>query len=139
MPRSPITLTEIIYDVTNPLPLNVNPAPPPFTTTHDYPGSVNLAMNHLQRSLRLRQRIDSLVYGYYLGMLYANGTRQQQSQFRDMVKRHYYTSAIRTYDVFLKYGIEQIYRTTKLELYDLRKLKLKELQQLTEENHAWDA
>ncbi|CAG8547667.1 9116_t:CDS:2 [Racocetra fulgida] len=53
-----------------------------------------------------------------------------------MVKRHYYTSALRTYDVFVKYGIEQIYRTTKLEFADLQKLKLSELQQLTEEGHV---
>ncbi|CAG8528566.1 2577_t:CDS:2, partial [Racocetra fulgida] len=109
MARNPITLAEIMDDVTNPFPLNVNPASPLFATTHDYSGSVTLTMNHLQRSLRLRQRINTLVHGYYLGMLYANGTRQQQ---------------------------KQIYRTTKLEFADLRKLKLNELQQLTEEDHA---
>ncbi|CAG8612773.1 1322_t:CDS:2, partial [Acaulospora morrowiae] len=87
-------------------------------------GQMHSIYRHLRWLQRTQQRIQSLVYAYYLGMLL---TQQERVSF---VSKHYYVTSTRIYALFSGYGVAQIYRTTYLNLNVIRQLKKEEFRRL---------
>ncbi|CAG8726053.1 21256_t:CDS:1, partial [Cetraspora pellucida] len=65
-------------------------------------------------------------------MLFAHGTPSNKRQFRELVTRHFRTISVQTYDLFLKYGLDQIYHMKNLILGDIQRLIAPEFSQLIE-------
>ena len=83
---------------------------------------------YLIRAVRLKQRISSLIYGYYLGQLVMTGTVNRKA-VRKIVSDHYYFASIRLYYIFENIP-QQIYATKILTLAMVKKLKQEEFSQL---------
>jgi cell envelope opacity-associated protein A len=52
--------------------------------------------------------------------------RTQKSLYHSQMTKHFYESSIRSYYIFEKYSIQQIFRTKNLTLTKIRRLKEKE-------------
>ncbi|CAG8660360.1 36893_t:CDS:2 [Gigaspora margarita] len=74
----PITIDEVIDDLTFLNSPNVNLLLRPFAPTQGYHRCINDAINGLQRSMRLGQRVGAMAHGYYLDMLYTTEITQQK-------------------------------------------------------------
>ncbi|CAG8639296.1 5149_t:CDS:1, partial [Cetraspora pellucida] len=125
-----LSLNEIIVDITAHVPDDVNITPPPFNKSHDLVTAVTLAYLLLSRTMRLRNRIKTLVYAYYIGMLFANVTSDQRTQMCRTLTPHYYLMAIKIYDVFAPRGVHQIYETSRVTFQDFRRITSEEAWQL---------
>ncbi|CAG8495646.1 3377_t:CDS:2, partial [Cetraspora pellucida] len=121
---------DIIADITAYVPDDVDITPPPFNESHDLVTAVTLTYPLLSRTMRLRNRVETLVYAYYIGMLFANATSDQKSQMRRALTPHYYLTAIKIYDVFAPHSVRQIYGTSKVTFQDFRRMTNEEARQL---------
>ncbi|CAG8487358.1 13231_t:CDS:2, partial [Racocetra fulgida] len=130
MVRSLITLDEIVDDITRSEPVEITPMPPPYNGSHDLANRVSLTCPLLTRSIRLRERINILVYSYYLGAIFAEATPAQKRLLREIVTPYYYTVALKVYDVFVVVGMDQIYHTTRVTYQDLRVLSIDDLKRV---------
>ncbi|CAG8738160.1 7942_t:CDS:2 [Dentiscutata erythropus] len=74
--------------------------------------------------------IETLVFAYYLSMLFVTATPLQKGAIRRQVTRHYYLAAAHVYDVFAPLGVQQIYSTTMVTFNTFRLLLNEDLQQL---------
>ncbi|CAG8642077.1 8964_t:CDS:1, partial [Gigaspora rosea] len=114
-----------------PVPDYVEITLPPFNESHDPLTAVNLTQPLLNRAIRLRNRIKTLVYAFYLGILFAYATSDQKTHMRRVVSSHYYTTSMKIHDIFSARGIRQIYGTLEVTFYEFRQLTRAEVQQLT--------
>ncbi|CAG8575380.1 5613_t:CDS:1, partial [Dentiscutata heterogama] len=69
-----LSIYDIIVDITALVPDDVEVTPPPFDESHDLVTAVSIMQPLLARAIQLRNRIETLVYTYYLGMLFAHAT-----------------------------------------------------------------
>ena len=83
----------------------------------------------LIRALRLKQRISSLIFAYFLGQLIEKRETTRRV-IKQIISEHYYIIAIRTYYIF-EVNPVQIYATKEMTINMIRKLKQKEFTQLT--------
>ncbi|CAG8800376.1 23780_t:CDS:1, partial [Racocetra persica] len=73
---------------------------------------------------------NTLVYTYYLGMIFTGATSAQKRLLRELVTPHYYITALRVYDIFVVVGMAQIYRTAIVIYYDIQDLRVAEVRQI---------
>ena len=74
----------------------------------------------MQRSLRRKDRITSLMHAYYLGeLLELNTNRPLRSHLNNYLSRYYSTAARRTYNLFEKSSIAQIGRAKTITLHQV--------------------
>ncbi|CAG8852313.1 13450_t:CDS:1, partial [Racocetra persica] len=107
-------------------PNEVTLIPLPFNDSHILVTHVTLIYPLLARAIQLRERINTLVYAYYLGMIFAGATSAQKRLLRELVTPHYYITALRIYDIFVVVGMAQIYRTAIVTYYDIQDLRVAE-------------
>ncbi|CAG8765066.1 22428_t:CDS:1, partial [Cetraspora pellucida] len=125
-----LSLNEIIVDITAHVPDNAEITPPPFNESHDLVTAVTLTYPLLSRALQLRDKVETLVYAYYFGMLFANATSDQKARMRKTVTPHYYHTAIKIYDVFVSRGVRQVYGTSKVTFQDFRRMTSEQARRL---------
>jgi hypothetical protein len=116
------TIQRIQLDQVRLEPIDVNPTPPPYENDQENIIKISITYHYLLRTLRRRNRIESLVYAYYLGSILDTLPRDQLRSARRIVSRHYYVTSIRTYYIFEHYGVEQVYRSTFTYLGAVRRL-----------------
>ena len=71
----------------------------PYLTEMSYKEKLNVTYDCLKRAVRLKQRISSLVFSYFLGQLIEN-KESSKREIKQIVTEHYYIIAIRTYYLF---------------------------------------
>jgi hypothetical protein len=88
----------------------------------------NTLYRKLQQKSRLKDHHQSIYIAYQLGKFLEEETilRTQKSLYRSQMTKHFYESSIRSYYIFEKYSIQQIFRTKNLTLTKIRRLKEKE-------------
>ncbi|CAG8826589.1 31544_t:CDS:1, partial [Gigaspora margarita] len=84
----------------------------------------------LSRARRLKNQIDTLVYAFYLGQLLETITKPERTTCNKLLTRYFILVSIRTYYIFENLGIEQIYRSSTINLRMISKLKSREFQNL---------
>ena len=94
----------------------------------DYMEKLSVTYSSLKRAVRLKQRIPSLVYAYFLGQL-IESTESSKREIKRVVSEHYYIIAIRTYYLF-EFNPQHIYNTKLMTIMNVRKLKQEEFKQL---------
>ncbi|CAG8552708.1 6241_t:CDS:1 [Cetraspora pellucida] len=130
-------LSEILNDITNSVPVDVVVTPPPFTELQNPVACLTLTYPLLFRAIRYRQRIETLIYAYYVGLIFTHSTPAQRRALQNLITKHYYLTSIKVYDVFSMCGEPaQIYQTNTLKFGDLRQLKTEEMGQLIEDLHS---
>ncbi|CAG8795389.1 13983_t:CDS:1, partial [Dentiscutata erythropus] len=123
-------------NITSPVPSGVLVTPPLFVAlplfaeTYDLVESVDTTRTALLRAIRLKNRIETLVFAYFLGMLFVTATPTQQGAIQRQVTQHYYRAARRVYNVFAPLGVQQIYSTTMVTFNTFRLLLNEDIQQL---------
>ncbi len=101
----------------------------PYTLDVDHRIKIEITYECLVRALRLKQRISSLIFAYFLGQLIEK--RQIAKRvIKQIISEHYYIIAIRTYYIF-EINPVQIYATKNTTINMIRKLKQKDFKQLT--------
>ncbi|CAG8680819.1 19458_t:CDS:2, partial [Racocetra persica] len=125
--RSLIMLDEIVNNITWSEPIEITPMPPPYNDSHDLANRVSLTCPLLTRSIRLWERINILVYSYYLETIFARVTPVQKRLLHEMVTPYYYTVTLKIYDIFVVVRMDQIYRTTRVIYQDLRVLSIDDI------------
>jgi len=101
----------------------------PYSGEMDYRTKIELTYECLIRALRLKQRISSLIFAYFLGQLIEKRETSRRV-IKQIISEHYYIIAIRTYYIF-EVNPVQIYATKEMTINMIRKLKQKEFTQLT--------
>jgi hypothetical protein len=124
------TIQDLILDdllATTPEIVQVTPAPHDPTQSIDT--QVLQTYRCMQCALRMKNRILSLAYAYYLGELLENiVSRPQQSYLNKQLTKYHLTACRRTYGLFEKFGLEQIWRTKHITLVMVSKLKFNDYQ-----------
>ncbi|CAG8699073.1 15972_t:CDS:1 [Cetraspora pellucida] len=116
------------------MPVNVVVTPPPFTELQDPVACLTLTYPFLFLAIQYRQRIETLVYAYYIGLIFTHSTPAQRRALQNLITKHYYLTSIKVYNVFsVCGGPAQIYRTNTLKFGDIRQLKTEEMGQLIED------
>jgi hypothetical protein len=100
----------------------------PYSEEMDYRTKINLTYECLVRALRLKQRISSLIFAYFLGQLIEKREMSKRT-VKQIISEHYYIVAVRTYYIF-EVNPVQIYATKETTINMIRKLKQKEFKQL---------
>jgi len=101
----------------------------PYSGEMDYRTKIKLTYECLIRALRLKQRISSLIFAYFLCQLIEKRETSRRV-IKQIISEHYYIIAIRTYYIF-EVNPVQIYATKEMTINMIRKLKQKEFTQLT--------
>ncbi|CAG8574462.1 13042_t:CDS:2 [Gigaspora margarita] len=84
----------------------------------------------LARAKRLKRRIESLVYSFYLGEILETVAKRERVMCNKLLTRYFISVSIRTFYLFEKLGVKQIYRTSTMNLTMISKLWSKEFQNL---------
>jgi hypothetical protein len=122
-----LILEELLEDT----PENVVVTPPPYDSTTNLEIRILSTYQRLQRFARQKNRCMTLVHAYYLGEIIENIlNRHQQGYLINQISKYYSVTSRRTYYLFEKTGVTQIYRTKKLTLRMIYKLKFAEYQTL---------
>ena len=102
---------------------------PPYQEEMTNRNKLEITYNCLLRSIRLKQRISSLIFAYYLGQLIENRESSRRT-CKQIMSDHFYIIAIRVYYVFEINPI-QIYATKDITTSMFRKLKQEKFKKLT--------
>jgi hypothetical protein len=86
----------------------------PYNETDDLLVKIQTTYNTLQTAILMNERIETLVYSYYLGELIITCPPRKKNIYRTLLTTHYIIMARKTYQIFNIMGIEQIYRTTHI-------------------------
>ncbi|CAG8739387.1 7518_t:CDS:1 [Ambispora leptoticha] len=125
-----IAIAQLQADLTSINPVLVTPTPCPFTDGRDVCTKATIAHHQMMRAIQTRDRIESLVHAYYLGSILDIASRNQLTNLRNVISRHYFIGATRTYYLFERFGVEQLYRTSYTTLNMVRLLTNDDFQSL---------
>jgi hypothetical protein len=109
-------------------PQNILIIPPPYNDDDLVEIKLKLTYRRMIRSVRLHQRISSLTYAYYLGLLISSHEISKET-IRQIVTPYYRRAAERTFYIF-ENNISQIYRSKFTTLFLIERLKSAEYQSL---------
>jgi hypothetical protein len=111
---------------------NTSPAPLcPYDPLGEWTLQLISVYRLLLRAKRTRHRINTLIYAYYLGQLLENAeSPAQRTSGLQTLTKYYAGVAVRTYYIFSKWDISQVYHTTTLTLRNISQLKFAEYQLL---------
>src|SRR5581483_3585957 len=126
--------TILVEDLLQNTPADVDVAPAPYDLLQTTELQLLSTYQKLQRASRRRNRIMTLVHAYYLGeLLETTPNRTQRSYLNSQITRYYSTVSTRTYSIFSKVGIHQIYRTRSTTLSLIRQLSHSDFIALTQD------
>ncbi|CAG8725637.1 1546_t:CDS:1, partial [Cetraspora pellucida] len=91
---------------------------------------IKILWRRLARAKRLKNRINSLVYAFYLREILETVTKSEKTICNGLLTRYFISVSIRTYYLFKKLDVEQIYRTSTMNLTMISKLESREFQNL---------
>src|SRR5271154_3498286 len=93
---------------------------PPYLDELDFGEKIKITYDCLLRAIRLKQRISSLIFAYFLGQLIE---RKELSKciMKQIITEHYYIIAVKTYYIF-EINPQQIYATKFMSTSLIRKL-----------------
>ena len=100
----------------------------PYTTNMTNQEKINMTYQCLLRAVRLKQRISTLIFAYFLGQLIEKKELSKR-KIKQIVTEHYYVIAIRTFYIF-EFNPQQIYVTKIMNIGNIRKLIQHEFKQL---------
>ena len=101
----------------------------PYNPDHSAHTKILQVYRCMQRAIRMKNRILSLAYAYYLGELLENIVdRSQQSYLSKQLSKYHLSVCHHTYGLFERSGIEQIWRTKHTTLAMVSKLKFSDYQ-----------
>ena len=104
--------TILVQDLLQDTPENVDVTPAPYDLLQTCELQILTAYQKLQRSARRRDRIMTLTHAYYLGEILENiPNRSHRSYLNSHITKYYSLASRRTYLLFEKTGVQQIYRT----------------------------
>ena len=110
--------TILVQDLIEDTPENVNVIPAPYDIFQTTEVQILSTYQKLQRSARRKDRIMTLVYAYYLGEILENiPDRSHRSYLNSQITKYYSLASRRTYSLFEKTGVQQIYRTRFIILF----------------------
>ncbi|RIB05394.1 hypothetical protein C2G38_2047632 [Gigaspora rosea] len=72
-----ITYAELLDDIINFDPSSIAPVTLPYSTSDDLPTRIQSTYACMKQAMRLKNQIQVLGFGYYLGMLYTAATPEQ--------------------------------------------------------------
>jgi hypothetical protein len=118
-------------ELTHDTPENVEVVPAPYDVSQTPEVQVISTYQRLQRSARRKDRKATLTHAYYLGeLLELNTNRPLRALLNHQISRYYSLAARRTYYLFEKVGVEQIYRTRCITLRNVYMLFFSDYQSL---------
>jgi|SRR5215216_805644 len=118
----------ISLDILEIEPQNILTIPPPYLDSDSIEFKLKSIYRRMIRSAKLHQRIPTLTYAYYLGML-INTCDIPKLLIRQTITPYYRRAAERTYFIF-EDNLQQIYRTKFTTLFLIERLKTVEYQTL---------
>lgn len=124
---------EILNDLNKLLkssPVNIKTVFPPYEQSSKLQNKIITLWRSLARARRLKNRINALVYAFYLGQLLETVTKPERTMCNKLLTRYFITVSVRTYYIFEKLGVEQIYRTSTVNLRMISRLGSREFQNL---------
>ena len=126
--------TILVQDLSEDTPENVDVTPAPYDILQTTEVQISLTYQKLQRASRRKDRIMVLVYAYYLGELLENiPNRKQRAYLNSQVTEYYSKGARRTYSIFERMGVTQIYRTRSTKLSHIVQLSHAQFIALTQD------
>src|SRR5215469_4047014 len=102
---------------------------PPYNEEMSERNKIEITYNCLLRAQRLKQRISTLVFAYYLGQLIEKREVSRRT-CKQIITDHFYMIAVRSYYIF-EMDPSQIYATKMITTAMIRKLKQHEFKKLT--------
>ncbi|CAG8836321.1 7237_t:CDS:1, partial [Cetraspora pellucida] len=104
--------------------------PPSYEQSSKLQNKIITLWRGLARAGRLKNRINALIYAFYLGQLLETVTKTERTKCYKLLTRYFISVSVRTYYIFEKLGIEQIYRTSTMNLRMISRLGSEEFQNL---------
>jgi hypothetical protein len=122
----------ILEDLSEPSSVDSIIEPPPFKETTPISTKIKLTFRKLHRAKRMDDRISILVNAFYIGQIIEEEmTPAQRTSNKSNLTAYYYQVCVRTYYIFEKFGLQQIYRTRQTTLAMISKLKSAEYRELS--------
>ena len=107
----------LVQDLTQNTPEHINVTPAPYDLLQTTELQILTTYQKLQRSARRKNQIITLAHAYYLGEILENVlNRSHRSYLNSHITKYYSLASRRTYLLFEKTGIQQIYRTRSITL-----------------------
>ncbi|CAG8486815.1 21843_t:CDS:2 [Cetraspora pellucida] len=116
---------EILNDLNDLLkssPANIKIILPSYESSSKLQNKIITLWRCLARARRLNNRIDTLVYAFYLGQLLETVTKPEKTMCTKLLTRYFIMVSMRTYYIFERLGVEQIYRTSTMNLRMISRL-----------------
>ncbi|CAG8662218.1 4885_t:CDS:1 [Racocetra persica] len=126
----PVDINLLINDLLTLHPTNVTLLLTPYNALDAVETKMETTYQSLVRSSRAGHHIGGLTYTYYLGELIEQLTPAQRTLQRAKMTKHYYAATIRVYNIFELFGVEQICRTSYMNLSKIATLLHHNYQQL---------
>ena len=124
---------QIKDDLLSSSPLNPGEVYPPFQHTDTPHQKIQVALRSLRRNIKEKQRKAALLNAFFIGqVLYEAGTSTEEFKLKKALTRHYQAMAENTFLLF-ELNPQQILRTAKLQVQDIRKMKKPFIYQVLEE------
>ena len=112
------------------IPFNSEDPLAPFTSEMSYEEKLNVTSRALRRSIKLRNRVTTLVNAFYLGYLFNQaGSTAKEFKAKNSTTKHYATMAEYTFNIFEE-DPSQIYQTNFLTAQTIKKMKREQILQL---------
>ena len=126
---------KVFADLLETQPLNPHFSSDPFIEGRNLEFNVHMFYRLIRWSLGTNNRIGALVNAYYLGYLLEEraSTPKECRQCRRLLTKHYVCACTRVYNLFSLLGIQQIYRTQRIEFWALKLLPKSEYDKLLED------
>jgi len=107
----------------------------PYNNNHSLSYNIRMFFRMIRLSLQTNNRIGALVNAYYLGYLLEERatTPKERKQCRKDLTKHYVYACTRLYNVFSILGIQQLYRTQRIDFWSFRLLSKPEYNRLIED------
>ena len=122
----------ILEDLSEPSSVDSIIEPSPFKEITPISMKVKLTFRKLHRAKRMDDRISLLVNAFYIGQIIEEEmTPAQRTSNKSNLTAYYYQVCVRTYYIFEKFGLQQIYRTRQTTLAMISKLKSAEYRELS--------
>lgn len=118
----------ILSDLLETDPLNPMVMPDPYDRRKSLRSNVRSFYRNMRWSLRVNDRVGSLVTAYYLGKLLEEraSTPHERRQCGKLLTDHYVLACTRVYNLFIIGGIQQIYRSQRCSYWMFRRISKRE-------------
>jgi hypothetical protein len=103
----------------------------PYTSTMEMCLKMKVTYECLLRSIKLKHRISTLVFAFFLGQLIEKRELSKR-KIRTIMSEHYYIIAVRTYYIF-EVDPTQIYNTKVIILTLIRHLRQQDISNLADQ------